>query len=76
MKKYHLKEKVVWRLEGLILILLAYAAHTVQADEAAILFVLIGTVMLLPNLQITTHFLYKIAKRIYRKYRWTEIRGK
>lgn len=76
MKKYRLKEKVILRLEGLILILLAYAAHIVQADEAAILFVLIGAVMLLPNPQILTRFLYKISKRIYRRYRWTEIRGK
>lgn len=76
MKKYRLKEKVILRLEGLILILLAYAAHIVQADEAAILFVLIGAAMLLPNPQILTRFLYKISKRIYRRYRWTEIRGK
>jgi hypothetical protein len=76
MKKYRLKEKVILRLEGLILILLAYAAHIVQADEAAILFVLIGAVMLLSNPQILTRFLYKISKRIYRRYRWTEIRGK
>ncbi len=76
MKKYRLKEKVILRLEGLILILLAYAAHIVQADEAAILFVLIGAVMLLSSPQILTRFLYKISKRIYRRYRWTEIRGK
>ena len=76
MKKYRLKEKVILRLEGLILILLAYAAHIVQADEAVILFVLIGATMLLPNPQILTRFLYKISKRIYRRYRWTEIRGK
>lgn len=76
MKKYRLKEKVILRLEGLILILLAYAAHIVQADEAVILFVLIGAAMLLPNPQILTRFLYKISKRIYRRYRWTEIRGK
>lgn len=76
MKKYRLKKKVILRLEGLILILLAYAAHIVQADEAAILFVLIGAAMLLPNPQILTRFLYKISKRIYRRYRWTEIRGK
>ncbi len=76
MKKYRLKEKVILRLEGLILILLAYAAHIVQADEAAILFVLIGAVMLLSNPQILTRFLYKISKRIYRRYRWTEIRDK
>ena len=67
MKKYRLKEKVILRLEGLILILLAYAAHIVQADEAAILFVLIGSAMLLPNPQILTRFLYKISKRIYRR---------
>lgn len=76
MKKYRLKEKIILRLEGLILILLAYAAHIVQADEAAILFVLIGAAMLLSNPQILTRFLYKISKRIYRRYRWTEIRGK
>ncbi len=76
MKKYRLKERVILRLEGLILILLAYAAHIVQADEAAILFVLIGAVMLLSSPQILTRFLYKISKRIYRRYRWTEIRGK
>lgn len=76
MKKYRLKEKVILRLEGLILILLAYAAHIVQADEAAILFVLIGAAMLLSSPQILTRFLYKISKRIYRRYRWTEIRGK
>lgn len=76
MKKYRLKEKVILRLEGLILILLACAAHIVQADEAAILFVLIGAVMLLSSPQILTRFLYKISKRIYRRYRWTEIRGK
>lgn len=76
MKKYRLKEKVILRLKGLILILLAYAAHIVQADEAAILFVLIGAAMLLSSPQILTRFLYKISKRIYRRYRWTEIRGK
>lgn len=76
MKKYRLKEKVILRLEGLILILLAYAAHIVQSDEAAILFVLIGAAMLLSSPQILTRFLYKISKRIYRRYRWTEIRGK
>lgn len=76
MKKYRLKEKVILRLEGLILMLLAYAAHIVQADEAAILFVLIGAAMLLSSPQILTRFLYKISKRIYRRYRWTEIRGK
>lgn len=76
MKKYRLKEKVILRLEGLILILLAYAAHIVQADEAVILFVLIGAAMLMPNPQILTRFLYKISKRIYRRYRWTEIRDK
>lgn len=76
MKKYRLKEKIILRLEGLILILLAYAAHIVQADEAAILFVLIGAAMLLSSPQILTRFLYKISKRIYRRYRWTEIRGK
>lgn len=76
MKKYRLKERVILRLEGLILILLAYAAHIVQADEAAILFVLIGAAMLLSSPQILTRFLYKISKRIYRRYRWTEIRGK
>lgn len=76
MKKYRLKERVILRLEGLILILLAYAAHIVQADEAAILFVLIGAAMLLSSPQILTRFLYKISKRIYRRYRSTEIRGK
>lgn len=76
MKRYHLKRSVALRLQGIGLILLAYAAHSISADDVSILFVILGTVMIMPRQETLTHFLYIIAKRIYRKYRYTEIRGK
>ena len=76
MKRYHLKSGVVLRLQGIGSILLAYAAHCVSADDVSILFVILGAVMIMPRQETLTHFLYIIAKRIYRKYRHTEIRGK
>lgn len=76
MKRYHLKRSVLSWLQGLELILLSLAAHSANADGAAILFVILGGVMVMPRQETLTHFLYIIAKRIYRKYRHTEIRGK
>lgn len=76
MKRYHLKRSVALRLQGIGLILLAYAARSISADDVSILFVILGTVMIMPRQETLTHFLYIIAKRIYRKYRYTEIRGK
>lgn len=75
MKRYHLKRSVVLRLQGIGSILLAYAAHSVSADEVSLLFVILGAVMIMPRQETLIHFIYIIAKRIYRKYRYTEIRG-
>lgn len=73
MKQYHIKKTVLIRLQGIILILLAYSAHKVNSDAAALLFAVIGITMLLQNVRILSRCLYKISKYIYRKLRWTEI---
>lgn len=73
MKKYHVKNSILMRLQGVMLLLLAYAAYKTESGEAAIIFALMGIVLLLQNVHILSHFIYKISKYIYRKYRWTEI---
>lgn len=76
MKKYHVKNSILMRLQGIMLLLLAYAAYKTGSGEAAIIFALMGIVLLLQNVHIFSHFAYKISKRIYRKYRWTETLNK
>lgn len=76
MKKYHLKKSVRLRLQGLFLILLAYAAHRANADDAALLFCFIGIALISQNVHILSRLVYKAAKRIYRKGRWMEICNK
>lgn len=73
MKRYHIKKNVLIRLQGIMLVLLAYAAYKVDSDGAALLFALMGIVMTLQNVHILSRCLYKISKHIYRKFRWTEI---
>lgn len=73
MKRYKIKKRVLIRLQGIILILLAYAAHKASSDTAALLFVIIGSAILMQDMHFLSRCLYKISKRIYRKFRWTEI---
>lgn len=72
MKRYHIKKTILIRLQGAMLILLAYAAHKVNSDAAALLFAVMGITMLLHNVHILARCLYKISKYFYRKLRWIE----
>ena len=73
MKRYKIKKTVLIRLQGVVLISLAYAAHRTNSDAAALLFAIMGSTMLVQDMHFMSRCLYKISKRIYRKFRWTEI---
>lgn len=64
------------RLQGAALIILAYIALKANIGGATFFFAVLGVPMLFYNANILSHCLYKASKRIYRKYRWTEIRNK
>ena len=63
MKRYHLRKSILIKLQGLILILLAMAAHNVNADDIMIVFATIGILMFCSS---THHYIYKLAKKIVR----------
>lgn len=63
MKRYHLRKTIVTRLQGLALILLAAAAHSVEANEVTFIFAAMGIVMLISNIH---HYIYKVARKIVR----------
>lgn len=73
MKQYRIKKNIKPKLQGVILLLLAYAAHKANSDDAAVIFVLLGSIMVLSDMEIIFRGIYKLSKYIYRKGRWREI---
>ena len=73
MKRYQIKKNIKPKLQGVILLLLAYAAHKTNSDDAAVIFALLGSVMVLSDMEIICRGIYKLSKYIYRKGRWREI---
>lgn len=72
MKRYHLKKTFLLRLQGVILLLLGYASHNLNADDAALFFALFGCIMVFSNIEFISRGIYKLSKNIYRRGRWRE----
>lgn len=73
MKRYRIKKNIKPKLQGVILLILAYAAHRVHSDDAAVFFVLLGSIMVVSDMKIIFWGVYRLSKYIYRKGRWREI---
>ena len=67
MKKYRLKENVKIRLQGIMLLLIACAAHVTKADGAAVFMACFGMLMVFPFGKVVD-FIYHIAKAIVYEY--------
>lgn len=63
MKGYHLRKNVATHLQGIILVILALAAHKTNADEASVMFAIMGIAMLCGNIH---YYIYKAARKIVR----------
>lgn len=67
MKKYRLKENVKIRLQGAMLLFIAFAAHLTEADGAAVFMACFGILMVFPFGRVAD-FIYHIAKAIVYEY--------
>lgn len=62
-----MKKKIrTQRIQGIVLILLAFAAHKTGADGAIIFFAIIGIAMLDLDLRFIPRSIYLLAKRVVR----------
>ena len=60
-KTYKLKEKVIIKIQGIVLLALGIICHKAEIDGAALFFWFYGGIMLLPNVN---SILYRIARKI------------
>lgn len=60
-KTYKLKEKVIIKIQGIVLLTLGIICHKAEIDGAALFFGFYGGIMLLPNVN---RILYQIARKI------------
>lgn len=60
-KRYRLKENIVLRLQGIALVLLGIACHSVNADGMALFMWFYGVLMLMPDLGKICRGIYLIA---------------
>lgn len=60
-KTYKLREEVVIRIQGIVLLALGIICHKAEIDGAALFFWFYGAIMILPNVN---NILYRIARKI------------
>lgn len=65
-QRYHLREEIAIRLQGVALILIGIACHKVQADGAAVFMCLYGALLYLSAIGKSKRkgIIYRIARRI------------
>lgn len=66
-KYYSVKKSVLTRLQGITLLIIAYSCYKIEVYEVALIFFLMGFVMVCPQTGILNHFIYWIAKKIVRQ---------
>ena len=66
-KRYKIKDSVIIRLQGICLLLLAYLCYKVKADEVMFIFLLLGMLMVCPDLRRINRCILWIAKKIVRQ---------
>lgn len=64
---YSFKKSVLTRLRGIALLILTYLCYKAEAYEVALIFLLMGAVMVCPQTGILNHFIYWMAKKIVRQ---------
>ena len=64
---YRLKDSVVIRCQGIMLLCLAYLSYTVEAYEAFVIFLFMGGLMTCPYIGKINRCLYWVAKKIVRQ---------
>lgn len=64
--RYHLRETFARRLQGIVLLTLAYATHKTNADEAMLIFGLMGISLLSLDLSFIPRYIYIMARKIVR----------
>lgn len=63
---YKVKENVIIRIQGILLISLGVLCYKTDSDGAALFFYILGGLMLFPNIGIVNRLLYKLALKVVR----------
>ena len=68
-RKYHLKNSVVIRLQGIALVAIGILCHITRSDGAALFMWFMAGLMLFPNIGKINLLLLRVAKAVVRKGR-------